>query len=142
MLAWRAILTAPRLARGGAVRFARPRRTHVVGPTHAPDARRRRSRRGPPRARKLRLRHAPSQGWYITPSEPLRAAGTLPAPMGELGAFLKIHRVGFDKRDPRERVRDYDQYFALQSETELRQQGARCMDCGIPFCHEGCPWAT
>jgi glutamate synthase (NADPH/NADH) small chain len=59
--------------------------------------------------------------------------------MGELGAFLKIHRVGFDKRDPRERVRDYHQYFALQSETELRQQGARCMDCGIPFCHEGCP---
>jgi glutamate synthase (NADPH/NADH) small chain len=59
--------------------------------------------------------------------------------MGELGAFLKIHRVGFDKREPAERVRDYNQYFALQPEAELRQQGARCMDCGIPFCHEGCP---
>ncbi|MGN6168097.1 MAG: glutamate synthase subunit beta [Solirubrobacteraceae bacterium] len=59
--------------------------------------------------------------------------------MGELGAFLKIHRVGFDKRDPGERVGDYQQYFGLQSEGELRQQGARCMDCGIPFCHEGCP---
>src|SRR5437764_1956756 len=59
--------------------------------------------------------------------------------MGELGAFLKIHRVGFDKRDPRERVHDYSQYFALQPEDELRRQGARCMDCGIPFCHEGCP---
>ncbi len=59
--------------------------------------------------------------------------------MGELGAFLKIHRVGFDKRDPRQRVRDYRQYFALQPEEELRRQGARCMDCGIPFCHEGCP---
>jgi glutamate synthase (NADPH/NADH) small chain len=59
--------------------------------------------------------------------------------MGELGAFLKIHRVGFDKRDPRERVHDYKQYFALQGEEELRRQGARCMDCGIPFCHEGCP---
>ncbi|HET9719125.1 MAG TPA: glutamate synthase subunit beta [Solirubrobacteraceae bacterium] len=59
--------------------------------------------------------------------------------MGELGAFLKIHRVGFDKRDPRERVRDYRQYFALQGEAELQRQGARCMDCGIPFCHEGCP---
>jgi len=59
--------------------------------------------------------------------------------MGELGAFLKIHRVGFDKRDPRERVHDYRQYFALQPEDELRRQGARCMDCGIPFCHEGCP---
>ncbi len=59
--------------------------------------------------------------------------------MGELGAFLKVHRVGFDKRDPRDRVHDYRQYFALQPEEELRQQGARCMDCGIPFCHEGCP---
>jgi glutamate synthase (NADPH/NADH) small chain len=59
--------------------------------------------------------------------------------MGELGAFLKIHRVGFDKRDPRERVHDHRQYFALQPEETLRHQGARCMDCGIPFCHEGCP---
>ena len=59
--------------------------------------------------------------------------------MGELGAFLKIHRVGFDKRDPRVRVGDYSQYFALRPEPELQRQGARCMDCGVPFCHEGCP---
>src|ERR1700761_1390650 len=59
--------------------------------------------------------------------------------MGELGAFLKIHRVGFDKRDPQARVGDYDRYFAVQPEDELRRQGARCMDCGVPFCHEGCP---
>jgi glutamate synthase (NADPH/NADH) small chain len=36
-------------------------------------------------------------------------------------------------------VNDYKQYFALQRDDELRRQGARCMDCGIPFCHEGCP---
>ncbi len=59
--------------------------------------------------------------------------------MGELGAFLKIHRVGFDKRDPRQRVGDYRQYFAVQPEEEIKRQGARCMDCAIPFCHEGCP---
>jgi glutamate synthase (NADPH) small chain len=59
--------------------------------------------------------------------------------MGELGAFLKIHRVGFDKRDPEQRVGDYDQYFSVQPVEELRRQGARCMDCGVPFCHEGCP---
>ncbi|MGB2710225.1 MAG: glutamate synthase subunit beta [Conexibacter sp.] len=59
--------------------------------------------------------------------------------MGQLGGFLKIHRVGFDKRDPAQRVRDYGQYFDLQPEEELRKQGARCMDCGVPFCHEGCP---
>ena len=59
--------------------------------------------------------------------------------MGELGSFIKVHRVGFDKRDPQERVDDYKQYFAVQPEEELRRQGGRCMDCGVPFCHEGCP---
>jgi glutamate synthase (NADPH/NADH) small chain len=59
--------------------------------------------------------------------------------MGELGAFLRLHRVGFDKRDPLERVGDYRQYFALPDDATLREQGARCMDCGVPFCHEGCP---
>ncbi len=59
--------------------------------------------------------------------------------MGELGAFLRIHRVGVDKRRPDERMRDYKQYYSLAPEEELRRQGARCMDCGIPFCHEGCP---
>ncbi|MGC9220065.1 MAG: glutamate synthase subunit beta [Solirubrobacteraceae bacterium] len=59
--------------------------------------------------------------------------------MGELRAFLKLRRVGFDKRDPRERVADYNPYFRLQGEQEIRRQGARCMDCGVAFCHEGCP---
>src|SRR3981081_1315918 len=65
--------------------------------------------------------------------------------MGELGAFLKIHRVGFDKRDPQRRVGDYKQYFALQPDEELRRQGARCMGCrgcGVAFCDEGCPLAN
>ena len=59
--------------------------------------------------------------------------------MGQIGGFLKVHRVGFDKRDPRERVHDFKQYFSLQPPEELQRQGARCMDCGVPFCHEGCP---
>src|SRR5947199_8159724 len=59
--------------------------------------------------------------------------------MGDLKGFIKVHRVAFDKRDPRERVRDYKQYFHTQPDDELRRQGARCMDCGVPFCHEGCP---
>src|SRR3954466_691045 len=59
--------------------------------------------------------------------------------MGELGAFLRLERVGFDKRDPDERVHDYRQYFSLPDDRTLRDQGARCMDCGVPFCHEGCP---
>jgi glutamate synthase (NADPH) small chain len=59
--------------------------------------------------------------------------------VGELGGFLRLERVGFRKRDPRDRVRDYHQYFALPDDQTLREQGGRCMDCGVPFCQEGCP---
>jgi glutamate synthase (NADPH/NADH) small chain len=59
--------------------------------------------------------------------------------VGDQQGFLRLERVGFQKRDPRERVRDYNQYFSLPSEQTLRDQGGRCMDCGIPFCQEGCP---
>jgi glutamate synthase (NADPH) small chain len=59
--------------------------------------------------------------------------------MGELGGFLRLERVGFQKRDPGERLRDYRQYFALPDDQTLREQGGRCMDCGVPFCQEGCP---
>jgi glutamate synthase (NADPH) small chain len=59
--------------------------------------------------------------------------------MGELGGFLRLERVGFRKRDPAERIHDYSQYFALPDDRTLREQGGRCMDCGVPFCQEGCP---
>jgi glutamate synthase (NADPH/NADH) small chain len=59
--------------------------------------------------------------------------------VGELGGFLRLERVGFRKRDPRERVTDYRQYFSLPDDRTLGDQGGRCMDCGVPFCHEGCP---
>lgn len=59
--------------------------------------------------------------------------------MGEIGGFLHLHRVDFDKRKPEERKLDHNHYYSLQPETELRDQGARCMDCGVPFCHVGCP---
>jgi glutamate synthase (NADPH) small chain len=59
--------------------------------------------------------------------------------MGELGGFLRITKVGPRKRDPRERIGDYKQYWDFPDELVLREQGGRCMDCGIPFCHEGCP---
>ncbi len=59
--------------------------------------------------------------------------------MGEIGGFLHIHRVGFKKRDPATRTGDYRHYFETQPDAELRDQGARCMDCGVPFCHLGCP---
>ncbi|HYH59444.1 MAG TPA: glutamate synthase subunit beta [Thermoleophilaceae bacterium] len=59
--------------------------------------------------------------------------------MGELGGFMKIHRVNGRKRPIPERVRDFEEYVFPADEPVLREQGARCMDCGIPFCHNGCP---
>jgi glutamate synthase (NADPH/NADH) small chain len=59
--------------------------------------------------------------------------------MGDPHGFLRLERVGFQKRDPHERVHDYRQYFSLPDNQTLRDQGARCMDCGVPFCQEGCP---
>ena len=59
--------------------------------------------------------------------------------MGKLGGFLQIERRGIPQRDPRERVGDYREFQLQRPLGELRDQGARCMDCGIPFCHNGCP---
>jgi glutamate synthase (NADPH/NADH) small chain len=59
--------------------------------------------------------------------------------MGKLGGFLEIHRVEARKRPIPERLADFKEYALPLAEPELREQGARCMDCGIPFCHSGCP---
>jgi glutamate synthase (NADPH/NADH) small chain len=59
--------------------------------------------------------------------------------MGELGAFLKISRHGVIERAPDERASDYDEFVLQRPVEELRDQGARCMECGVPFCHNGCP---
>ncbi|HEX5246778.1 MAG TPA: glutamate synthase subunit beta [Gaiellaceae bacterium] len=59
--------------------------------------------------------------------------------MGELGAFLKIARAETPERPPRERVGDHREFVRTLPIAELRGQGARCMECGVPFCHSGCP---
>jgi glutamate synthase (NADPH/NADH) small chain len=59
--------------------------------------------------------------------------------MGKLGGFLQIERHGIPQRDPRERAHDYQEFLLTRPVEELREQGARCMDCGVPFCHNGCP---
>jgi glutamate synthase (NADPH/NADH) small chain len=59
--------------------------------------------------------------------------------MGKLGGFLQIERHGIPQRDPRERAHDYQEFQLTRPVQELREQGARCMDCGVPFCHNGCP---
>ena len=59
--------------------------------------------------------------------------------MGRIGAFLKVDRRDAPERDPRERVGDLREFVGTLPLTELREQGARCMECGVPFCHSGCP---
>ena len=59
--------------------------------------------------------------------------------MGELGAFLKIHRENGPKRPVDERLHDFEEFQESLPVERLQQQGARCMECGVPFCHPGCP---
>jgi hypothetical protein len=59
--------------------------------------------------------------------------------MGQLGGFLKIERAEQLERDPRERIHDVREFLRPLPLAELRNQGARCMECGVPFCHHGCP---
>ena len=54
-------------------------------------------------------------------------------------AFMEFGRVADPERDPAERVRDYGEIFGVLPADELRRQGARCMDCGVPFCNSACP---
>ena len=59
--------------------------------------------------------------------------------MGKATGFKEFPRqtAGYEK--PEERVKHYNEFTKPLSNDELAKQGARCMDCGIPFCHQGCP---
>jgi glutamate synthase (NADPH) small chain len=59
--------------------------------------------------------------------------------MGRIGAFTKVQRAEAPERDPRERTGDMREFVGTLPLTELREQAARCMECGVPFCHNGCP---
>ena len=59
--------------------------------------------------------------------------------MGEIGGFKKFSRADPPERVPGERIRDHREFVRALPLLELRDQGARCMECGVPFCHHGCP---
>ena len=59
--------------------------------------------------------------------------------MGKPTGFIEYHRARQPYRPVKERVLDWRQVMAGWADDALRQQAARCMDCGIPFCHQGCP---
>jgi glutamate synthase (NADPH) small chain len=59
--------------------------------------------------------------------------------MGKPTGFLEFGRELPKKRDPKERTNDYKELYIEFSEEKIKTQASRCMDCGVPFCHSGCP---
>ena len=59
--------------------------------------------------------------------------------MGKATGFLEFKRTKPQARPIEERLRDWREVYLLDPVPQVRDQGARCMDCGIPFCHQGCP---
>jgi glutamate synthase (NADPH/NADH) small chain len=59
--------------------------------------------------------------------------------MGKITGFLEIERQDRTSEKPEERIHNYREFVKPLAVPEARDQAARCMDCGIPFCHQGCP---
>jgi glutamate synthase (NADPH/NADH) small chain len=59
--------------------------------------------------------------------------------MGKETGFLEIDRRERDYLDPSERIKNYREFVIQPDDDTLGSQAARCMDCGIPYCHNGCP---
>jgi glutamate synthase (NADPH/NADH) small chain len=59
--------------------------------------------------------------------------------MGKVTGFMEYTRELPQRRPVSERVNDWFEIYRAFPEENIRQQGARCMDCGVPFCHNGCP---
>ncbi|MDE3063882.1 MAG: glutamate synthase subunit beta [Acidobacteriota bacterium] len=59
--------------------------------------------------------------------------------MGKVTGFLELEREQPTRRKPEERIHDWFEIYNPFPEEKQREQGARCMDCGVPFCHTGCP---
>jgi glutamate synthase (NADPH/NADH) small chain len=59
--------------------------------------------------------------------------------MGKPTGFMEFGRELPGKRDPKTRIKDYKELYLDFSATQIKNQAARCMNCGVPFCHSGCP---
>ncbi|MGC4084760.1 MAG: hypothetical protein QM736_22265 [Vicinamibacterales bacterium] len=59
--------------------------------------------------------------------------------MGKVTGFIEIQRKKHPARDIAERLHDWNEVYLPYSDSAIKDQAARCMDCGIPFCHQGCP---
>jgi glutamate synthase (NADPH) small chain len=59
--------------------------------------------------------------------------------MGQVDGFMKYNRENPKSRDTQERLKDYKEIYTPLEKEKVKQNAARCMDCGVPFCHNGCP---
>jgi glutamate synthase (NADPH/NADH) small chain len=59
--------------------------------------------------------------------------------MGDIKGFMKYDRQDYKKDEIARRIKNFKEFTHLPAQKELRDQGARCMDCGVPFCQSGCP---
>jgi glutamate synthase (NADPH/NADH) small chain len=59
--------------------------------------------------------------------------------MGKVTGFLELERQQPSRRKVEDRLHDWNEIYEPFGEDKQREQGARCMDCGVPFCHTGCP---
>ena len=59
--------------------------------------------------------------------------------MGKVTGFMEFERLSEHYEEPKKRVKHYKEFVMTLSDDEAKTQGARCMDCGIPFCNNGCP---
>ena len=59
--------------------------------------------------------------------------------MGKIKGFMEYDRLKEAVIDPKKRIENYNEFTLAPKNEELQEQGARCMDCGVPFCHSGCP---
>src|SRR5690606_29698207 len=59
--------------------------------------------------------------------------------MGQIDGFMKYKREMPKSRDPKERLKDYKEIYVPLDKEKVKENAARCMDCGVPFCHNGCP---
>ena len=59
--------------------------------------------------------------------------------MGNPTAFLEIDKKERNYEDPKDRLKHFKEFIVPLTNEEVSKQGSRCMDCGIPYCHQGCP---
>ena len=59
--------------------------------------------------------------------------------MGNPTGFLEIEKKERNYEDPKDRLKHFKEFIVPLTNEEVSKQGSRCMDCGIPYCHQGCP---